>query len=122
MLHGEDLNRREIDLHAVIVALEQVRGFLKTKGLKRTITQIIIRTHSKFLLRRFASRAAYNFPVRYKKLAQEFDSLVDQIGKISKTRPVVKFWRPKGLSMAQQFAESASRVWKEAKAQADAED
>jgi hypothetical protein len=56
LIHGNDLNRREIHIRTAIAALEQIEAYLGTKAYKDSpeterITQVIIKTSSKWLVK-----------------------------------------------------------------------
>jgi hypothetical protein len=119
LVHDAELNRREIDLNTVILALRQLHAFMLASSDENapptmSLNQIIIKTNSPWLVRRlFGSNSQ---PHRYKELLCEFKVAVDEPAECNGSRPLVKVWKVKGRTMAQQLAGLKLKRWEESQA------
>jgi hypothetical protein len=121
MLHSK-LDRREIAIHTAVAAVEQFHALCRTKEYKQAkkITTIIIKTNSKWFGYKFAGRGDSSMDKRYSVLTEAFDDALDALTQCNGVRPMVKFWKVKGITAAIQSAASVVQPWKEATAQMDA--
>jgi hypothetical protein len=125
LIHDTKLNRREIDLNTVILALRQIHAFMLANSeedapLAICINQIIIKTNSRWLDRRLFGGNRYHR--RFKDLAREFEAAVDELEEYNGSRPLVKIWKVKGRTMAQQLAELKLERWEESQAQLEVQE
>lgn len=124
LIHDAKLNRREMDLNTLILALRQLHAFMlansgDTAPPAICIDQIIIKTHSRWFDRRFFGGKSH---YRYKGLMREFKVAVDELAECNGSRPLVKIWKLHGRTIAQQLAESKLQRWQEAQVQQGSEE
>jgi hypothetical protein len=124
LIHDVKLNRREIDLNILILALRQLHAFMlansgDTAPPAICVNQVIIKTNSPWLQRRFFGGKCH--PHRHKDLVREFKTAVRELAKCNGSRPLVKFWKCKGRTIAQQLAKSKLKRWQRAKVQQGSE-
>jgi hypothetical protein len=121
LLHDVETNRRRIDVNTAIAALKQLCAYTlaRTKKhappSKQPLGQIVIKATSEWLLNQFTARA-FNQVSGFHNLQLEFNATVAELTMLNGGRPVlVKFWRSKGPTMAQQLADATLSGWEEAK-------
>jgi hypothetical protein len=124
LVHVAKLNRREIDLNTLILALRQLHAFMLANSEEdepstMSLNQIIIRTNSPWLARRFFG--GNNHP-RFKDLKREFKVAVDKLAACNGSRPLVKIWKVKGRTMAQQLADLKLKRWEESQVQPEVQE
>ena len=126
LINDAHLSRREIQIGTAITALKQIHAFViaRAKAAKRKdytlqperISQIVIETNSKWLVKWFAVRkTTEGGQFDYGKLSYEFDELVKDVGKRNEGRVEVKFSRVKGRSVARELAEGLLKGRKQAR-------
>lgn len=119
LVHDAKLNRREIDLNTVIFALQQLHASMLANSEKDVppaicVNQIIIKTNCLWLVRRFFGGKSH--PHRYRELLREFKVAVDELAERYGSRPLVKFWKVKGQTVAQQLVDLNLKRWEESRA------
>ena len=107
-----------------VAALKSVATFMaailkrRDMGFK-DIKQIINTTSSSWLVHGLATANREHF--HYRDLSYECDEVVDKLGKRTGVRPIVKFWKVCGTTMAQQLAEATLKGWEGAQDQVEFE-
>lgn len=117
IINDAHLSRREIQIGTAITALKEIHAFVtaRAKAAKRKdytlqlqrISQVIIETNSKWLVKWFAVRKnTEGGQFQYDKLSQEFGELMKDIGRRNEGRVEIKVCKAKGRTVAQQSAEA----------------